>query len=305
MSTNVSGGGVLTKTKRVFLAGGNTAYTGRAVCYNHDAVAQTAEGYAMSVLTAITDWCDARRVQVEAPSQNNNINFAGVIDRQSNGVVGPNWILIHEPGSICQVATSAVISIGTSTQNENAYLSFTIGVTSAAEYTTLNGKFTYTGLLGAGAAQILEESTANGLVMAQLVEGSQCGGVQAVGTTVTISALGVNSDLPLIQHGVVTLTACNLNTADPDYFSVGLSAVSYKFPGQRLIIKTAASTTAVNATISAAGLYWPQQSVGTSLEVKYTALATVDAATGFMLDMMNNGTFWYVNSYSVSTALLT
>jgi hypothetical protein len=305
MSTKVGGGGVLTKTKRVFLASGNTAYTGYAVCYNHDAVAQTVEAYAMTVLTAITDWCDARRVQVEAPSQNNNVNFAGVVDRQSNGVVGPNWILIHEPGSICNVATSAVISIGTTSQNETAYLNFTVGMNSAASYTSLNGKFTYAGFAGAGAAQILEENAANGLAMAQLLEGPQSGGVQAIGTVVTITAIANVSDCPLIRHGVVTLTACNLDTTDADLFTCGLSVPTHNYPGQRLLIKTAASTTASTATISAYGLYQCHAAGGTSIEVKYVALATIDAQTGFVLDMRHNGAFWCLDSYSVGSALLT
>jgi hypothetical protein len=42
MSDTVSGGGVLKKTKRVFLASG-TAYEGYAVCYNFDAKNVTAE----------------------------------------------------------------------------------------------------------------------------------------------------------------------------------------------------------------------------------------------------------------------
>ena len=305
-SNTVSGGGVLTKTKRVFLASG-TAYTGYAVCYNYDAVGVTAENDTLSTLTAITDWCDARRVQVEVPNIKNNANFAGVVDEASNGVVGPNWILIHEPGSICEVATSAVISIGTPGTAPCPILNFTVGNNSVTDYTDQNGKFWLQGLPGAGAAQILEENDgSDGRVMAQLLTGPQSGGVQVVGTAVTISALCVSSDAPLIKQGVVCLTALNLDAADPAAAPISLAlSTPTAFPGQRLIIKGAGATTATDVVISAYGLKYPQQSVGTTLEVSFVALATVvQGDTGFFYDIEYNGSFWFVNSYYASSALL-
>src|SRR3989338_10680983 len=158
----VGGGGVLTKTRRVFYRTG-TANAGYAVNYNFDAVDITAESESLSGATA-TDWCDARRVQVEDPSFENNLHFAGAIDKVSDGVVGPNWILIHEPGSICQIhAAITVDHRDASVASANAGTMLTFGVCTnsvGAAHTTapyINGQWQKYGLPGEGSAMVRSE----------------------------------------------------------------------------------------------------------------------------------------------------
>ena len=305
MSNTVSGGGVLTKTKRVFLASG-TAYEGRAVNYNYDLVGVTAENDAIAVGTAITDWCDARRVQVEVPSAMNNLHFAGAVDAVSDGVVGPNWICIHEPGSICNVYSDATISVGagdTPAQNTPVIYNFTIGMHSAASFSTINGMFNFQGLPGEGAAIMLEEGTA-GLKMAQLCTGPPSGGVQALGTNATITVLAVNSDLPLISHGRVITSTGNVNFTETCTISVP-RACGQHFIGQRLIFHCEGGTTALIQTLSISSALFYQVAVGSSLEIKNAALASVEISASSWFDFQWNGQKWVVDSYSISSALLT
>jgi len=307
MSNKIGGGGVLTKTKRVFLASG-TAYEGYGVCYNWDAVGVTAEGDTLSVNTAITNWCDARRVMVEVPNATNNLHFAGVVDHASDGVVGPNWILIHEPGSICNVYSDATITAGaadTPAQNVAVQYNFTIGMNSAASYSTINGLFNFQGLPGEGAALMLEEGTA-GLKMAQLLTGPPSGGVQVLGTVVTITVLAVNSDLPMISHGKVVTSACDLDAEEIATISVPRAA-KHHFVGQRLIFDghACACTTAQIITFSLSSCEMATVLAATSLEVVSSALVTVETSAASWFDFEWNGKVWFINSLSVASSLLT
>ena len=306
MSNKIGGGGVLTKTKRVFLASG-TAYEGYGVCYNWDAVGVTAENDTLSVNTAITDWCDARRVMVEVPNATNNLHFAGVVDHASDGVVGPNWILIHEPGSICNVYSDATITAGaadTPAQNTPVIYNFTIGMHSAASYSTINGLFNFQGLPGEGAAIMLEEGTA-GLKMAQLLTGPPSGGVQVLGTNVTITVLAVNSDLPMIGHGKV-VTSVAADYEETCTISVP-RATGHHFIGQRLIFdgQGVAGTTALIHTFSLSSCEMATVLAATSLEVVSSALVTVESSAACWFDFEWNGKAWFINSCSVASSLLT
>ena len=179
----VHGGGVLKRTKRVFLISG-TAYEGYAVCYNFNVHSQTAEGDAIPNASNV-DWCDARRVQVEVPAVGNNMHFAGVVAQESEGVVGPNWIAIHEPGSVCRIYSAVtaqhlnVDNPNPTTDGSGEVLTFCIATGTA---TGANGKFVANGFTGEGAAMVLEsQPTASQLIMGQLLTGPPSGGVQTQG----------------------------------------------------------------------------------------------------------------------------
>lgn len=307
MSDKVSGGGVLTRTKRVYLRSG-TANEGYAVCYNYDAVGVTAENDSISVNTAITDWCDARRVMVEVPSSINNLHFAGVVDHASDGVVGPNWILIHQPGSICKIHTDANISVRGATAtayNQAAMLTFTVGVHSANSFTTINGMFKFQGLPGEGSAWVLEEAAATANIMAQLMTGPPSGGVQAIGTNATITALAVNSDLPLIHHGKVVTSTCNLDVTIKAAISVP-RAQTHHFVGQRLVFDAAgfANTTAAIHAIHFSSTIILSTVTAVHDASMTTAVTSAACSVARYFDFQWNGTAWLLTS-SNATAVQT
>ncbi|KKK88294.1 hypothetical protein LCGC14_2744640, partial [marine sediment metagenome] len=169
MSNKVSGGGVLTKTKRVFLLAG-TAKEGYAMCYNFDAFDVTAENVTQTTpAISKADFNDARRVMVEPPNTGNNMHFAGVVSYKSDGVVGPNWIEIYEPGSICDIYASVDCDHGSSGVSPNSWqvLTFDVNLTTAS-----SGKWRDHGLPGSGAAVVLQDvsrASTNGLIMAELM----------------------------------------------------------------------------------------------------------------------------------------
>jgi hypothetical protein len=121
------------------------------------------------------------------------MHFAGVVDLASDGVVGPNWILVHEPGSVCKIRTTATVSTGIGgTKNTGAMMSFTVGINSVGAADTDNGRFGTGGFPGAGSAQLLAEGTASVpsdtyLKMAQLCEGPQSGGREEIAITTTLT----------------------------------------------------------------------------------------------------------------------
>ena len=276
----VHGGGVLKKTKRVFLRTG-TAHAGYAVCYNWDAVGVTAENDTMSVNTAITDWCDARRVMVEAPSYENNMHFAGVVAEESNGVVGPNWITIHEPGSICKIYSASTVDPrddSISTKNSGEMLTFTIATNSAGAAGDDNGQFKYGGLPGEGSAIILEaETSGDALVMAQLLKGPASGGYQ------TLECLTTHTGATAIPHGCILLSSKATASA------VASIAVSDgKFVGQKLVIKMDSSPTN-SVKVSFDGV--------APLSTVYAAITSVDLGTADDFVALEwNGVKWVVAS---------
>jgi len=253
MNAYVHGGSAAPrKTKRVFLLSG-TANEGEAVCYNWDALTVTAENDTLSgnlATNSAADWTDARRTMVEVPSQGNNLHFAGVVDRASDGVVGPNWITIHEPGSVCKVRTVSTVSIGigsTGSMNQaDAMLTFNISTNSVGGAGTNNARFEIGGFMGEGSATLLAEGTASVpndsyLKMAHLHEGPPSGGVQG-GSLITL-ALADSS--VLIPHGVINMDNTDLTTEAETAATISVNAG--KFVGQKLafIGPTAANSVAV------------------------------------------------------------
>jgi hypothetical protein len=223
-------------TKRAFLLTG-TAYKGKAVCYNFDitdAIAEHSTGTIATLTAAISAWCDARRVQVEAPSYQNNLNFAGVVDEVSDGKVGPAWILIHEPGSICEIYAKSVATVGS--RNTGQLMNFLMDYASTASVVgtavgTANGEFYDGGFPGVGAAQLLAEGAAANYYMAELQTGPPSGGVQRY------SIVSTSPGVTIITHGVVLISAAAAGTV----VAALLSVAAGKFVGQHLQIRIAAA----------------------------------------------------------------
>lgn len=213
------GGAVPIKTKRVFLKE-NTVYEGFAVCYSFDAKGVTAENESVASTAAFgttySKWCDARRLLVEIPDYENGIHFAGVVAKESHGVVGPNWITIHTPGSICNIYSLASAGAGiTATDALNSsnttvagarMLTYSIACNSTAKtsISSYNGTFVWAGYAGEGSVRPLQAVTAyhggdtawdsKQLVMAELMMGPPSGGVQLVAFGSSISSAVVTTD---------------------------------------------------------------------------------------------------------------
>jgi hypothetical protein len=244
VNVGIHGGGTLQKTKRVFLRTG-TAYTGYAVNYNWDAIDCTAEnttGYdgqfgTSAISASIAMWADARQLMVEAPSADNNCHFAGVVDKASHGVVGPNWITIHEPGSVCNVYTIGTVSAGGSYRNTGGTVTFTIAKSSVGGVGAYNGMFYKTGLPGRGTAVVLAEGAASVpsdtyLKMARLMEGDESGGVQTLASMTEILGRAA-STLGVINQGVVTFADA---VSTGPYTAGQISVANGSKVGQHLVI---------------------------------------------------------------------
>lgn len=226
-------------TKRTFLISG-TVYKGRGVCYNWDITDATAEQTSggSSISAGITVWCDARRVQVEAPDYGNNVHFAGVVDEASDSKTGPCWITVHEPGSICEIYAKSAATVGSASpyRNTGQIMNFLVDYSSTlstpvAAVATSNGEFYDGGFLGTGAAQLLAENSAGTYCMAQLLTGPPSGGIQR------LSLLSTLAGVTVIKHGVVLMSAAAAGTVIACLISVG----SGSFVGQHLLFKMAAA----------------------------------------------------------------
>lgn len=264
MGVQVTGGGVIRKTRRAFLVSG-TGATGKAVCYNFDAVDVTAENDTLANASAV-NWNDARRAMVEVPSPYNNLHFAGVVDKASNGVIGPNWILIHEPGSICDVhvVASADHRGSVTTKNSGELVNFVIGVASAGAADTENGEFGPGGLAGSGAAMILQvQATASSLAMAELLQGAPTGGVQYFAYVSAALAATV------VIHGTVVLSVADTSAQTAGTISVPAG----QFVGQRLVINGPVSANSVAVAVSFTSAVVP------NLSVEYLASANMVGVT--------------------------
>jgi len=237
---NVHGAAAPKDTQRVFLISG-TANTGYGVCYNADivdAVAEESSG-AATISAPIDKWCDARRMQVERPTFRNAMHFAGVVDDASDGVVGPNWITIHKPGSICEIYAGTVASAGITAgvAEGTKILGFCIPTGSLGAVLTAyvsvgydQGSFVGPALPGEGAALVLAEGAASAKYMAQLMTGKPCGGVQFQYMRGTADyGQGSSALVPacLIRHGAIM--AMNSGAAI-------LSINVPPFPGAELLI---------------------------------------------------------------------
>jgi hypothetical protein len=265
------------------------------VNWNFDALSVTAENETLAAASA-TDWCDARRVQVEDPSFENNMHFAGVIDKASDGLVGPNWILVHRPGSICQIHTAITVDhrdASVTSANAGQMLTFGVctnsvgGAHTSAPY--INGQWQKHGLPGEGSAMVLEAATtASALVMAELMTGPPSGGRQYI-PAMSSTICGVT----ITYHGITFISA-EAGTTVVMSAAVGDGT----FIGQRKIIEVDGAITGIGMKVSFTGM-------AVNLSSEYLAaapLVAVSAASlvsGGYVDLTWNGTAWLATGLCV------
>ena len=238
MSNTVHGGGVTpVLTQRVYYTGTDTLKEGYALCWNFDASDVTAENLTLSA--GVDEECAARRLQVEKPSLNNCAHFAGVVNARFDGFVGPGYLEINRPGSVCNIwgdVSADHGSTGTG-MNTGQMVTFTIG-----QY-----YFQRIGLPGAGSAIVLQDvdrATVNGLIMAELCTGLPSGGLQIVASTEAAAVISAGGVLCVAPFGVTLLdstamTTCIDFTAD---LTCCLVDADGGWIGQRKVFMTTVST---------------------------------------------------------------
>jgi len=290
MSDKVSGGAAGTKTKRVFLLSG-TVNRGRAVCYQWDAVGVTAENDSVTALgTAISDWSDARDIIVEKPDYFNKKFFAGVVAKGSDGVIGPNWIDIHLPGSVCDIFTHAVTSVGpVGSVGVGQTLTFGFALDSSGVLQN-QGEFMGQGFPGEGSATVLQEGVASSYVMAKLQDGPPSGGYQEVATN---SLMDYTVSCPV--GGVICFVSAAL---DAGIASVNIADGEYI--GQKMALRYAlAAVENTTELVPASNLYVEFSSgvvIGTgSVVMAAVSIITFETANEFAL-LEWSGANWIVQT---------
>lgn len=260
------GGAVPVRTRRVFLHTG-TAYEGLAVCFNNDAVNVTAENESVASGTrgfhsAIDGWSDARVLMVEAPKEGNMLTFAGVVAKESDGVVGPNWITIHRPGSICRVYSTCIVSslitggIGVAAISVAKVLNFCYAIqgnTAAVLTAPRSGAFLGGGFRGEGAAQMLAEGVASlpndtYLKMARLLEGPPSGGITYLACTSVDMGQASHTSPYVPLHGTCIVMASSAGSA-----IVTIAAAGPAFAGAALDLINGDVATANSVTLRVSG----------------------------------------------------
>lgn len=230
MNEFVHGGGVAPRlTERVYYIGTDTLYEGYALCYNFDALSVTAENLTLSVTESLGP-TPARRLQVEKPSYANSLHFAGVVSAKSNGVVGPCWVEINKPGSVCNIYCNA----DTDHADSNSVNTGQILVFSTGQY-----YFKYAGLPGSGAAIVLQDvdrSSTAGLVLAELMTGQPCGGYNILSSLQMSAGQAVSTGGSVTKFPPVGITANNVSHLTAD-ITAKLLSTKGMWPGQTKIFK--------------------------------------------------------------------
>lgn len=178
--------------RRVFYTGTDALILGQGLCFERD---YTATG---TGLTA-TDPTAVRDKRVELPNVDNNYDFAGVTSQAYAAAVAGQWIIIFEPGSICEVA------VGEETVIHTGHLTCTAGGGGA-------GLFIAKGFRGRGSMVPLQttptasDSIAEGVILSNMVS---TGSITATGTMTDTTAFGdvVVGDRVYILGGLEADTA--------------------------------------------------------------------------------------------------
>ncbi len=303
VSTVIHGGAVNTDTMRVYYTGTDTLKEGYALCWNFDAFDVGAENKSQtSPVASTSDFNDARRLQVEKPTEGNKVHFAGVVSQKGNGVTGPGWVEIHRPGSICNVYAFADCDHGSS--------GITTGFGQFLTFMPNRWYFGDGGFPGCGSATVLQDvdrTTTPGLVMVELQTGPQSCGYNLVSvlSTATASLLAASLSEAPVYAGVYAFSAesthyypnisTGLNVAATASIAIGGTHLG-KFVGQRLKLTVLSGGVLSTAFISVA--VTALRRAGSSLmNAVQSGTLILDAAEDF-IDIEWNGYEWSTVSAS-------
>lgn len=255
--------------KQTFWFTGSTALTaGYCLCYDSNRGTATSSDQ--------TRWA-----YVEAPTQDNNNAFAGVIAASKAAVTGGQEVELYLPGSVCPCYVSdASVTLGD-------YLTFYVGSGSsagAAQGTPLYaGTLSTAGYMGAGTVEVLQTLSAAGLALCRLCDGPQSGMCEHI--------------VPAASGGAVILTSsgytyCDGGTVASAHATFTLGAP--KFPGQKksiLITTTVGGSKNLVVTLTPTGIKLAKTGALTTLTFNTAA----ETSTLVAYDEV------WMNTYSVGT----
>jgi hypothetical protein len=155
----------------VFCTATSAIAKGQGFCFDRDYVT-TNEG------ETAADPLGFRNNVVALPDNTNNMSFAGVAAENYVANSSGQWIMIYEPGSVCEVRASVAATIG-------GFLTCIAGGANA-------GKFGAAGFSGRGTVRVLQTITEAGLVLAEMIDGVESGLVE---TITTVAAGGAKTPM--------------------------------------------------------------------------------------------------------------
>jgi len=119
--------------RRVFFTGSTALEKGVGLCWDRD------YGTAANVEKERDNY-------VELPDLTNGLRFAGVTARAYKAVTGGQWVIIYEPGSVCEIALACDVTVNS-------------GLTTCIAASGAPGRFGHAGLPGRGSAVPLQTVT--------------------------------------------------------------------------------------------------------------------------------------------------
>lgn len=287
IQTCVHGTAAEVNLMRVYFPGTDTLKEGYPVCWNFDAADVDAENNTFTANdVGVEFWNDARRIQVEKPSEGNKLHFAGVVSEKFENFTGPGWIEIHRPGSICNVWCASSVDHGQTGITTNTGQTVTFGPTA---WTFKTG-----GYPGTGSAIILQDenrSSTAGLIMAELMTGEPSGGNHFVSCCSSTSGLSAAVAAVMVMAGVYTVS--ERSVASSAIASLDIAASDGSYIGQRfkIVFPTGVALSQSSISIHVKAVYKGVFSATTSGNI--SAHAQLDAAGDF-LEMRWNGSAWVV-----------
>jgi hypothetical protein len=294
----------------VYYTGTDELQEGYALCYNFDSIDRSAENISLaSGQEGADDESPARHIQVEKPSMENAMWFAGVVSAKYAGFTGPGYIEINMPGSICNIWCNANVD-----HAEETLLKTTTGTGIATgqivTFGTNSYAFTYAGCGGEGSAMVLQDvdrSSTAGLVQAKLQAGMPSGGFQncySVNSSTYMAAATSAVGVAFSTGGSVHVPKCGVtqisySVATADWTSL-VSRNDGQWVGQTKIFKIADSDVLGAAALTAGIDYLVTVSLATVINTSLVGSDVPGSATVvFSLDTANdtlkcvwNGTSW-------------
>lgn len=195
--------------RKIWFDGSGSLEKGQGLCYNRTVVtSETGETAA--------DKNGKRDKTVSLPSAANCLAFAGVTDQSYTAKTGGQWIIINEPGSVCEIYTGETsLALGFETM-----LICTITASNPGYFYAAGAS------KGKGNARLLSTVSAAGTCLAELMTGEESGLVEVI--------------KPVAAGGAITLSKCGTTLIDGSLVSAAHctnTLANGTFIGQRKRIK--------------------------------------------------------------------
>lgn len=183
--------------RKMFFTGSTALAEGYGLCYDRDYGTATTSD-------------PLRDHRVALPDNTNNNSFAGVCGRSYAAKSGGQWVLVYEPGSICNVYVDASVTIG-----ENTYVTCQIGGGGSGTF-----EVTYPGFMGKGTAKVMLTRTGAGLILAELMDGPESGLVETIQAVSATAVPMMKGGSTLVTGGITIATDSTDTLANGTYIGM-------------------------------------------------------------------------------------